>query len=197
MVRGGVEPPAFRFSGRHVAAVSLLANMSVCLCLLPAQHLGTTIRFETSTTPTHWHPLHWRRRLMHAPRVCTTAEPMLRNGLRGKTISSLRTEPPEDRAVPNASRNMPCKWLQCRSRKVRTRSVKPSAQPRMVRTHHLPRLFSQVEAGVIGWWHRLLRAGASGSWTVGEGLWASRGPDQAARCCSHLVLILLFSRVNG
>jgi hypothetical protein len=27
-------------------------------------------------------------------------------------------------------------------------------------------LFPQVRAGVIGWWHRLLRAGASGSRTV-------------------------------
>jgi hypothetical protein len=38
-------------------------------------------------------------------------------------------------------------------------------------------LFPQVKAGVTGWWHRLLRAVASGLWTVGEGLWASCGPD--------------------
>jgi hypothetical protein len=54
----------------------------------------------------------------------------------------------------------------------------------------------QVKAGVTGWWHRLLRAVASGWRTVGEGLWASCGPDQAAVPCSFLVLILLLSRLN-
>ena len=38
-------------------------------------------------------------------------------------------------------------------------------------------LFQQVKAGVTGWWRRLLRAVASGLWTVGEGLWASCGPN--------------------
>ena len=37
--------------------------------------------------------------------------------------------------------------------------------------------FPQVKAGVTGWWHRFLRAGASGSRTVGGGFWASCGPD--------------------
>ena len=40
------------------------------------------------------------------------------------------------------------------------------------------------KAGVTRWWHRLLRAGASGSPTAGGGFWGSGGPDLVTGGCS-------------
>jgi hypothetical protein len=76
------------------------------------------------------------------------------------------------------------------------RAVKPSAQPTLVRTQHLPPYFRRSKPvtpdGVTGF---RVPKGAVPQ-TVGEALWASCGPDQIAGRCSDLVLIFTLSMTN-
>jgi hypothetical protein len=93
--------------------------------------------------------------------------------------------------IQHRLRRSQAKW-RCRQE----RSVKPSAQPTLVRTQHLPLYFRSSKPvtsdGVTGF---CVPKGAVPQ-TVGEALWASRGPDQAAGRCSDLVLLFTLIRID-
>jgi hypothetical protein len=74
------------------------------------------------------------------------------------------------------------------------RAVKPSAQPTLVRTQHLPHCFRRSKPVSLDGGTGFLRVWASGSRTVVKVFWASRGPDQTAHGCSILVLLWLLNR---